>query len=147
MATKAEQNRKQVDKNEGNSNNTMSQTIIMERKESSQTSVSGVAMVTERRPHPSIHNPCLPFGERTDQQRLPLLLSEETERPLFNGMLSTQCEDSSSKSLGKTRFDVHQQEQMLHKISSTDFKLVNLNSDDTRLVDGLLTTTLCSTEL
>ena len=150
MATKVEKNAKQVDNDEGNNNNNfvISQTITAERNESFKTSMSGVAIFTERRPLPSIHNTCLPFGERIDQQTWSLLLSEETEPDLFNETFCSRCIDSSSKSQGKIRFcDSHRQERMQHKKSSTDFKLVNLNSDDTRLVDGLLTTTLCSTEL
>jgi len=148
MATKVKQNANQVDKDEANNNNIffMSQpTITAERKEDLKTSMSGVAIVTERKPFQSIHSMCLPFGGRIDQHRLSLLPSEKTEPDLFNETCCSQCGDNSSKSQGKTRFDARRQEQM--QICSTDFKLVNLNSGDTRLVDGLLTTTLCSTEL
>lgn len=143
MATKVEQNAKQVGKDEASNNNNfmMSQSATAERKEGLKTSMSGVAIVKGRKPLGT----CLPFGGRIDQHRLSLLPSEKTEPDLFNETFCSQCVDNSSKSQGKTRFDARRQEQM--QICSTDFKLVNLNSGDTRLVDGLLTTTLCSTEL
>lgn len=151
MATKVKQNAKKVDKDEGSNNNNnfvMPQTIITERKEGFKTSMSGVAIVTKRRQLPSSHSStCLPVGERTDQNRLSLLLSEESEPDLFNKTFCSRCDEGRSKSQGYTRFDAYRQGQMHHKIYSTDFKHVNFNSDDTRLVDGLLTTTLCSTEL
>ena len=140
MATKVRQNAKQVDNDEGNN--------IVERKESFKTSMSdAVATVTKRRPLPGIHSTCLPFGERTGQHGLSLLLSEETERGLFNETFCSRCVESRSKSTGNKSLDAHRQELMQHKKSCTDYRLVDLNSDETRLVDGLLTTTLCSTEL
>ena len=139
MATKVRQNAKQVDNDEGNN--------IVERKESFKTSMSdAVATVTKRRPLPGIHSTCLPFGERTGQHGLSLLLSEETERDLFNETFCSRCIESRSKSTGNTSLDAHRQELMQHKKSCTEYRLV-VNSDETRLVDGLLTTTLCSTEL
>ena len=148
MATKVKQNAKQVDKDEDNNYNdnnfVMPETIIAKRKEGFKNSMSGVAIVTKR----SIHNTCLPFGKRIGQRRLSLLLSEETERDLVNETLCSRCAESWSKSQGNTRsFDAHGQELMQRKKSSTDFKLINFDSDDTRLVDGFLTTTFCSTEL
>ena len=152
MATKVRQNAKQVDNDEGNNNNknfVAPQTIIAERKEGFKTSLSGVAIVTYRTPLPSNRNTCPPFGERTDPHRLSLSLSdlEETERDFFNETICSQCVESRAKSPGNTRH-TRRQELMQHKRScSTDLRPINLKSDDTRLVDGLLTTTLCSTEL
>ena len=151
MATKVRQNAKQVDNDEGNNNNdsfVVPETIIVERKEGFKPSMSdAVATVTKRRPLPGIHSTCLPFGERTGQHGLSLLLTKETERDLFNETFCSRCVESRSKSTGNTSLDAHRQELMQHKKSCTDFRLVDLNSDVTRLVDGLLTTTFCSTEL
>ena len=152
MATKVRQNAKQVDNDEGNNNNNsfvVPGIIIAGRKEGFKTSMSdAMATVTKRRPLPGIHSTCLPFGERTGHHGLSLLLSEEAERDSFNETLGSQCLESRSKSPGNTSIDAHRQELMpAHKKSYTEFRLVDLNSDETRPVDGLLTTTLCSTEL
>lgn len=152
MATKAKQNIKQVNNDEGNNNNNYNfvvpENIIAERKECFKTSMSGVAILTNRRHLHSIRSTCLPFGEKSDKHRWSLSLSEETERDLLNETpVCSRCVESRSKSPGNTRLDGHQQNLMQHKKSCTDFRPVNLNSEDTRLVDGLLTTTFCSTEL
>lgn len=145
MAAKPEQNRQQVDKDEGISSSDC-QTTIPERKESFQTPQSGGVMNMGHRPPPSIHNPCRPLGERIGQQRLAIQSEAETEQGVFKGTFCTRCV-SSSESIEKTLFDVYREEKMKHRISCAQFKLVYLNNTDTRLVDGLLTTTLCSTEL
>jgi len=150
METKEKQSPKQVDKDEGKNNNKVKcQTIIAERKERFETSMSGVAIVTDCKQFPIIHDHSrwLPFAERSDQPTLPLSLSEETEPALFNETFCSRCAEGRSKTQGKTRSESNRQEEMHHKICSTDFKQVNLNIDDTRMVNGLLTTTLCSTEL
>lgn len=149
METKEKQTAKQVDKDKGNNNNVKCQTITAERKESFKTSTSGVAIATERRPLPIIqdHSCCLFFGKRSVQPTLFLLLSEETEPALFNETFCSRCAKIRSNTQGKTRSDAYRQEKMHHKICSTDLKHVNLNNNDTRVVNGLLTTTLCSTEL
>lgn len=84
MATKAKQNTKQVDNDEGNNNNynfVVPGNIIAERKECFKTSMSGVAILTNRRHLHSINirSTCLLFGEKTDKHRWSLSLSEETE--------------------------------------------------------------------
>lgn len=135
MATEEEKSGQQVDKDEGI---VVSQIIITTGTKSLQTvSEMGGA---------KIPNPCLPLGERIEQNIL-TLLSEETEQDLFRGTQCIRGVDSSSEST--LWVDIYHEKQMHHykKIPVADFKLVNLNSDDTRLVNGLLTTTLCSTEL
>lgn len=141
MAAKPEQNRQQVDKDESISNNDCQSTILA-REESFQTPESGAVMVMGQ--PPNIHNPRLLLTERISQKRH----SEETEQGLFKaGIFCTRCVDNSSESIEKTWFNVYQEELMKHKISCAQFKLIYLNNNGTRLVDGLLTTTLCSTEL
>ncbi|KAJ7386365.1 hypothetical protein OS493_008487 [Desmophyllum pertusum] len=132
MATEEEKSGQQVDKDEGI---VVSQIIITTGTKSLQTvSEMGGAKIA---------NPCLPLGERIEQNILSLL-SEETEQDLFSGTFCTRSEATL-----KTWFDIYQEKQMHHyqKITVAEFKLVNDDNDDTRLVNGLLTTTLCSTEL
>jgi len=78
--------------------------------------------------------------ERTDHERL----SRETKQRSFNETVFTQCTDGSSES--KLNSCVCKEKQMQRKITNAQVKL-NLSDDETRLVNGLLTTTLCSTEL
>lgn len=85
-------------------------------------------------------NPCPTLGDRTDLQRLP----ERTKQGLFKESVCTRC--SSSESELNSWFDIYQEKQMQHKITNAQVEL-NLPNDDTSLVNGLLTTTLCSTEL
>lgn len=135
MATKVQQNRQQDDKDEGICTGLMiSQVITVTRSESRQTALKMEGA--------NIQNPCPTLGERTDQQTSP----EETKQGLFTGTVCTRCTDGSSESKLNSWLDIYQQKQMQHKITNAPVKL-NLPNDDTRLVNGLLTTTLCSTEL
>ena len=135
MATKGAQNRQQDDKDQGIcSGLIISQVITVTRSASLQT-----ASKTEGA---NSQNPCPALRERTDHQRL----QEETKQHLFNEAVSTRCTGSSSESKVNSWFDIYQGKQMQHKITNAQVKL-NLPNDDTRLVNGLLTTTLCSTEL
>ena len=91
-------------------------------------------------------NSCLRLEERIVQRKFSLP-SGKVEEELFY----TRCVDvSSSDSRLKTCFEpLYLEEQIHRKITSSQFHLIyNLDDhSDTRLVDGLLTTTLCSTEL
>jgi len=80
--------------------------------------------------------------ERTDHERL----SGETKQRSFNETVFTQCTDGSSESELNSWYNVCKEKQMQHKITNAQVKL-NLSDDETRLINGLLTTTLCSTEL
>ncbi|KAJ7386364.1 hypothetical protein OS493_008486 [Desmophyllum pertusum] len=138
MATKEDQHKRKIGKDDG-----IHSDIILTRDKSFQISKKCGATLKPRR---SIQHTCLHFGKRIDQHRL-ALISEETEQDLFRGTQCIRGVDSSSEST--LWVDIYHEKQMHHykKIPVADFKLVNLNSDDTRLVNGLLTTTLCSTEL
>lgn len=134
MASKLEQNKQQDHKDKGITSDIMSQVIITATSKSQKSlqTASQVDDATDFQTPPS-----LLLGERIEQQGL----SEETEQNLFNGTFCTRCVDNSSES----RFDIYQERNM-HKITDAQVNL-NMNDDDTRLVNGLLTTTLCSTEL
>ena len=131
MSTKGAQNRQQDDKDQGIcSGLIISQVITVTRSASLQT-----ASKTEGA---NSQNPCPTLRERTDHQRL----QEETKQHLFNETVSTRCTGSSSESNLNSWFDIYQED----KITNAQVKRLNLPNDDTRLVNGLLTTTLCSTE-
>lgn len=88
-----------------------------------------------------------PKGEREDYQRLPLV-SEQTKQSLRRGSFSSECIRSiSAETRQNMCFNVHWEKKIGLEISKDQFQLVDLNENDTRLVNGLRTTTLCSTEL
>ncbi|XP_078353276.1 uncharacterized protein LOC144638042 [Oculina patagonica] len=138
MATKLEQDKQQVHKDKVITSDIVSQVKITATSKSQKclqtTSQVGNASL--------LLPPSLLLGERIEQQGL----SQETEQNLFNETFCTLCVDNSSES--RTWFDIYQERnmQLHHKITAAQFNL-NMSSDDTRLVNGLLTTTLCSTEL
>lgn len=135
MSTKVEQNSDQDHKNQGTCTGLIiSQVMTVTRSASLQT-----ASKTEVA---NSQNPCPTLGDRTDLQRLP----EQTKQGLFNESVCTRCTSSSSESELNSWFDIYQEKQMKHKITNAQVEL-NLPNDDTSLVNGLLTTTLCSTEL
>lgn len=134
MATSVEQNRQQDDKD--HSVQIISQVIAVTRRASLQTASKILTEGTDSQ------NPCPTLQERTDHQRLP----EETKQRLFNETVFTQCTDSRSESKPNSWFNIYQEKQMQHKITNAQVEF-KLSDDETRLVNGLLTTTLCSTEL
>lgn len=144
-AARPEQNRQQVNKDEGTSNND-SQATVSTRKDSLQTPRGVGVMNMGHGPPSRIHSSCLTLSEGMCQKSLNLS-SEETEQSLLKGTFSTRCVVSSSESIEETWFDIYQGKQMKQKMSGAQFKLFYFNNNDTRFVDGLLTTTLCSTEL
>lgn len=94
---------------------------------------------------------CPTLEERADQQSLSSP-SEETSKDFYkNTSQSIRYEKPSSteSQLNWTWFDISESRQMKHShtITTALNQLVELNKNDTRLVNGLLTTTLCSTEL
>ena len=127
-----EQNRQQDDKD--HSTQIISQVIALTRSASLQT--------TSKTEGANSQNPCPILQERTDHRRLP----EETKQRLFNEICFTQCKDSSSESKPNLCLNIYREKQMQHKITNAQVKL-NLSDHETRLVNELLTTTLCSTEL
>ena len=132
MATNVEQDRQQDDKDH---NGLMtSQVIVVRSSASLQTALKTEGAKSQ--------NLGLTLGERIDHQRLP----EETKQRLFNETLRTRWTDSSSDSKQNSWLDLYQEKQMQQKVTNAQVEL-NLSDDDTRLVNGLLTTTLCSTEL
>ena len=88
-----------------------------------------------------IQTPSLPFEDQINQRRF----SEETQQDLIYRTFCTRI-DSGSEVRLQTWFDIHQERKMPHMITASQVNL-HMNNDDTRLVNGLLTTTLCSTEL
>ena len=131
MAASVEQNRQEDDKD----HQLIPQVIAVTSSASLQTA-SKTEGANRQNPRPTL-------GERTDHhERLP----GETNQHLFNETLCTRWTYSSSESKRNTSFDIYQAKQMQHKITNAQVK-VNLSDDETRLVNGLLTTTLCSTEL
>lgn len=132
MSTSAEQNRQQHDKD--HSGLITSQVIAVRRSASLQTA-SKTEDANRQNPGPTL-------GERIDHQRLP----EETKQRLFNETVCPRWTDSSSDSKQNSWLDCYQEKQIQHKITNAQVEL-NLSDDETRLVNGLLTTTLCSTEL
>ena len=132
MATNVEQDRQQDDKD--HSGQTISQAIGVRSSTSLQTA--------SQREGAIIQNPSPALGERLDHQRL----SEETKQRLFNETVCTRWRDSSSDSKQNLWLDLYQEKQMQQKVTHAHVEL-KLSNDETRLVNGLLTTTLCSTEL
>ena len=133
MATKGEQNRQQDDKD--HSRLIISQVIAVRGPANLQITASETEGANSQNPGPA-------FGERIDHQRL----LEETERRFFNETVCTRWKDSSSDLKQNSWLDLYQEKQMHHKITNAQDEL-SLPDDETRLVNGLLTTTLCSTEL
>ena len=131
MATNVEQDRQQDDKD--HSGQTISQVIGVRNSASLQTA--------SQREGANSQNPSPTLGERIDHQRLP-----ETKKPLFNETVCTWWTDSSCDSKQNSWLDLYQEKQMQQKVTNAQVD-VNLSNDETRLVNGLLTTTLCSTEL
>lgn len=134
MATKLKRDKKQESKDDIASDIIMAEVCATRTSRSLQTA-SEVGNVTD------FQTSSLLLGERIDRQKL----SEETEQALFNKPFCPRWVDSSTESRLQTGFDIYHERKMQHKITTT--AQVNINSDDTRLVNGLLTTTLCSTEL
>ena len=90
-------------------------------------------------------NTCLRVEERIVQRKLSLPCGK-VEQELFY----SRCVDvSSSECRHKTLFDLYEEKHTQEKITTSQFQLFEALKDhsDTRLEDGLLTTTLCSTEL
>ena len=123
----------------------MFQTIIS-RKLSTKSLETSICAQNEAPQNNS--NSCLHLEERIVQRKISLPSGKVEEEVFY-----TQCVDvrSSSESRVKPCFEpLYLEEQIHRKITSSQFHLVyNLDygHSDTRLVDGLLTTTLCSTEL
>lgn len=136
MSTKVEQNSELDDENQG----TCTDLIISSRVTTVTRSAS--LHTASKSEVANSQNPCPTLGDRTDLQRLP----EQTKQGLFNESVCTRCTGSSSESELNSWFDIYEEKQMQHKITNAQVEL-NLPNDDTSLVDGLLTTTLCSTEL
>ena len=139
IATQEKQTRQQfvVDKDQDISDNAvMLQTIISRSSKSIGTSQSKVLQNNQ--------NSCLRLEERIVHRKLSLP-SGKVEQELFY----SRCVDVSSSETNLNLFDLYQERHIQEKITFSQFELVyNLNDhSDTRLVDGLLTTTLCSTEL
>ena len=132
MATNVEQDRQQDDKD--HRGQTISQVIGVRSSASLQTASQREGAISQ--------NPSPTLGEKLDHQRLP----EETKQRLFNETVCTRWRDSSSDSKQNSWLDLYQQKQMQQKVTHAHVEL-NLSNDETRLVNGLLTTTLCSTEL
>lgn len=87
-------------------------------------------------------NTCLRVEERIVQRKLSLPCGKVKEE-----MFYSRCVDvRSSESRHKTLFDLYEEKHTHERITTSQFHALEDHSD-TRLVDGLLTTTLCSTEL
>ena len=86
---------------------------------------------------------CLRFEENILRQRVSLPFSSVKEQVINTRLVNVRSSDEGSK-----RWFDHQ-EQLFQETTPSDFHhLQSLdNHSETRIVDGLLTTTLCSTEL
>lgn len=97
--------------------------------------------------HEKISNTSPHKGERKEYQRLPLV-SEQKEQSLIRGSFSNEYYHSiSPENRLNMYFDVHRAKKTDQEINKDQFQLIDLNENDTQLVNGLRTTTLCSTEL
>ena len=132
MSTSLEKNRQQDDKDH---NDLIISQVIAERSPASLQTASKAEGASSQNTGPTL-------GERIDHQRLP----EETKQRFLNETVCTRWTDSSSDSKQYPWLDLYQVNQMQHKLTNAQVEL-NLSGDETRLVNGLLTTTLCSTEL